>query len=170
MVAREYASFEPRAKIDVDDFIGQQREAGVGLGRRHALAVENALREYERFRYLGEIGEGKQLPAKLLKLEEVLREAKESIAAVGEEEGYIWEYLLDQSGVDGDCLQDLLTAVSRLNNSIIKYNPAQAKARILERLMRRLADIYTDATGRPARISKSKGRRAAASWSSSRLL
>jgi hypothetical protein len=154
MVARRYASFEPITKIDVDQFIWQQREGGVDLGRRHCLAVENALREYERFHYLVEIGEGKQLPPKLLKMEKALRVANKSIAAVREEEGYIWEYLVDQSGVEGDFLQDLLTATEKLNKSTRKYDPKQINARLLSGLMRRLADIYTEATRRPARISK----------------
>ena len=48
MVAREYASFEPRTKIDVDNFLRRQREKGVELDRRHVLAVQNVLNEYER--------------------------------------------------------------------------------------------------------------------------
>jgi hypothetical protein len=61
------------------------------VASRHCLAVENALKEYERLGYLTEIGEGKQLPPKLRKLEDAIRCLKTSIEAVHEEEGHIWE-------------------------------------------------------------------------------
>ena len=70
MVAKEYANFEPRTKIPEDEFITQLTERGIKLESRHCLAVENTLKEYERFCYLTKLGEGKQLPPKLRKLEE----------------------------------------------------------------------------------------------------
>ena len=151
MVAKGYADFEPRTNVVADEFIAQLRQRGVELTPAHCRAVENALKEYERFCYLVEIGEGKQLPVKLRKLEQDLRTAEESLAAVRQEEGYIWEYLADKSGVDIDCLRNLLNSTAALNRSIPR---PQTRKRLLDRLMRRLADIYTEATGKRATVSK----------------
>jgi hypothetical protein len=154
MVAKKYADFEPRTKIEVDKFIAQQRERGVKLDPKHCRAVENALKEYERLHFLVEIGEGKQLPTKLLKLEGALRCLKASISAVREEEGYLWEHLLDKSDAQIGGLQDMLKATETLNKSIPRYTAPQKRARLLNRLTRKLADIYTEATGKPATTSK----------------
>jgi hypothetical protein len=154
MVAKEYANFEPRTKIPEDEFIAQLAERGIKLESRHCLAVENTLKEYERFCYLTKLGEGKQLPPKLRKLADAIRCLKISIEAVREEEGYIWEYLIDKSNAELRRLEQLLEQCEKLNREVPRRTAAQIRASLLNRLVNRLADIYTAATGKPATISK----------------
>lgn len=154
MVAKEYMNFEPKTKIPVAEFTAQQREQRISLTHENCLSVENALREYERLCYLTKIGEGRQLPGKLRKLEDAVRCLKNNIEAIRDEEGYIWEYLLDQSEANLGGLEQLLVQCEALNSKIPKRDKKQIKAQLLNRLLNRLAEIYTTATGKPARISK----------------
>jgi hypothetical protein len=154
MVGKEYANFEPRTEIPEDEFITQLAERGIKLESRHCLAVENTLKEYERFCYLTGIGEGKQLPPKLRKLEDAIKCLKMSIEAVREEEGYIWEYLLDKSNAEIRRLGQLLEQCEKLNREVPRRTAAQIRASLLNRLVNKLAEIYTAATGKRATISK----------------
>ena len=154
MVAKEYADFEPKTTIPAAEFIAQQEQRNITLRPRDCIAVENALKEYERFCYLTGIGEGKQLPPKLRKLEDAIKCLKMSIEAVREEEGYIWEYLLDKSNAEIRRLGQLLEQCEKLNREVPTRTAAQIKASLLNRLVNNLAEIYTAATGKRATISK----------------
>ena len=154
MVANEYADFEPKTTIPAAEFIADQEQRNITLRPRDCIAVENALKEYERFCYLTKIGEGKQLPPKLRKLEDAIRCLKTSIEAVREEEGHPWEYLIDKSDAKLSRLEQLLEQCEKLNREVPRRSAAQIKASLLNRLVNKLAEIYTAATGNRATISK----------------
>jgi hypothetical protein len=154
MVAKEYADFEPKTTIPAAEFIAQQEQRNITLRPRDCIAVENALKEYERFCYLTRIGEGKQLPPKLRKLEDAIKCLQMSIEAVREEEGYIWEYLLDKSNAEIRRLGQLLEQCEKLNREVPRRTATQIRAALLNRLVNKLAEIYTAATGKRATISK----------------
>ena len=126
MVAKEYADFEPKTTIPAAEFIARQEQRNITLRPRDCIAVENALKEYERFCYLTGIGEGKQLPPKLRKLEDAIKCLKMSIEAVREEEGYIWEYLLDKSNAEIRRLGQLLEQCEKLNREVPRRTAAKS--------------------------------------------
>jgi hypothetical protein len=154
MVVKEYANFEPKTKIPEADFFAEQEKGGIKFSKQHCLAVENALKEYERFCYLTKMGEGQALPAKLRKLEDTLRCMITSVDAVSEEEGNIWEDLLYKSDAKISSLERLLDECEKLNRKIPKLTKPQRRKRLLNRLVSNLANIYTAATGKRATISK----------------
>ena len=154
MVAREYADFEPKTNVPAEDFIARLKGRGINLTEQHCRSVEAALKRYERFCYLTKIGEGKQLVPKLRNLENAVRCLKMSIDAVREEEGYVWEELVDKSGAQIEGLGELLEQCEQLNRQIPKRTKAQIKAFFLNRLVTELEKIYVRATGKTATISK----------------
>lgn len=151
MVAKEYADFEPKTQIAPEGFIAQLKERGINLTEQHCRSVEAALKRYERFCYLTKIGEGKQLVPKLRNLEDAVRFLKKSIEAIQEEEGYVWEELVDKSGAQIAGLGELLEQCEQLNRQIPELTKAQI---ILNRLVTELEEIYVRATGKKATISK----------------
>jgi hypothetical protein len=138
----------------VDEFIARQAERNVKLTHDHCLAVENALKEYERLCFLVGVGEGAQLPPKLRTLEGAAADLVGAIKDVQNEEGYIWEHLSSEAEFPLNNLERLLEECEKVNREVLRRSRAQTKAFLLNRLLSKLAEIYTAATGKRATISK----------------
>jgi hypothetical protein len=113
--------------------------------------VEREVKEYEFLRSLEESGVGTAHKKALLKLEATTEKFIESIEAVTNKPGHIWEYLLAESGAEVSGLPSLVTTCKELNKRVGRSG--RKRDVFLDRLLSRLADIFLQAGGRSINIS-----------------
>jgi hypothetical protein len=156
MAPLKFADFKPQTKVSDSDYARLESEGGLRLTPGRRADIENALIRYELLRDLKEAGEGVALKEALITLEAGTEKFIESIQAVTNEPGHIWEYLLAESGAHVSNLPRLLNKCRELNRRVARRGP---KADFfLGSLLSQLADIFEEATGKRATISHANGR------------
>jgi hypothetical protein len=140
------ADFQSQTRISESVFARLESEGRIRLSLGQRAAIGQALKEYEFLRVLQKAGEGATLKKMLLKLQASTEKFIESIQAVSNEPGHIWEYLLGESSAEVSRLRFLLAKCKELNRRIAR--PGPKKNFFLDSLLSRLAAIYLQAGGR----------------------
>jgi hypothetical protein len=157
MATPKFAEFKPQTRMSAVDYARLESAGRLRLNDQQRAHIENALIRYEFLRVLKEAGEGAALRKALLALEARTEKLIESIQAVTNEPGHIWEYLLAESGAHVSNLPHLLDKCRELNRRVARRGP---KADFfLGSLLSQLADIFEEATGkkRPSRTRTEEG-------------